>query len=53
MIDNQLYQANKKSVLAIEGVDKKAFSEFLKSNDIKWKNPEDLVKVIDYITSLK
>lgn len=53
VIDNQLHQANKKSVLAIEGVDKKAFAEFLKSNDIKWKNTEDLVKVIDYITASK
>ena len=50
VIDNQLYQANKKSVLAIEGIDKKAFGEFLKANDIKWKNVDDLVKVVDYIT---
>lgn len=53
VIDNQLYPANKKSVLAIEGVDKKVFSEFLKSNDIKWKEVVDLVKIVDYITSLK
>ena len=53
VIGNQLYQANKKSVLAIEGVDKKAFTEFLKSNDIKWKDVKDLVKVVDHITSLK
>lgn len=53
VIDNQLYQANKKSVLAIDGVDKKAFAEFLKSNEIKWKDAQDLVKIIDYITSLK
>lgn len=53
VIDNQLYQANKKSVLAIEGVDKKAFAEFLKSNEIKWKDPEDLVRIVNYITSLK
>ncbi len=53
VIDNQLYQANKKSVLAIEGVDKKAFAEFLKSNEIRWKDPEDLVRIVNYITSLK
>jgi hypothetical protein len=53
VIDNQLHQANKKSVLAIDGVDKKAFAEFLKSNEIKWKDAQDLVKIIDYITSLK
>lgn len=50
VIDNQLIQASKKNVLAIEGVDKKAFSEFLKSNDIKWKEVDDLVKIVDYIT---
>ena len=53
VIDNQLYPANEKSVLAIEGVDKKVFSEFLKSNDIKWKEVVDLVKIVDYITTLK
>ena len=53
VISNQLYQANKKSILTIEGVDKKSFTDFLKSNDIKWKDVKDLVKVVDYITSLK
>ncbi len=53
VIDNQLHQANKKSVLAIDGVDKKAFAEFLKANDIKWKEPEDLVKIIDFVTASK
>ena len=51
VINNNLVQANKKSVSALEGVDKKAFSEFLKSNSIKWKDPQSLVKVIDYITT--
>jgi hypothetical protein len=51
VIDNNLVQANKKSVSALEGVDKKAFSEFLKANSIKWKDPQALVKVIDYITA--
>ena len=53
VIDNQLHQANKKSVLAIDGVDKKAFAEFLKVNEIKWKEAQDLIKIVDYITSLK
>lgn len=53
VIDNQLHQANKKGVLAMDGIDKKAFAEFLKSNDIKWKETADLVKIVDYITSLK
>lgn len=52
-INNRLIFANKNSVLESLNIDKKAFSEFLKSNDIKWKNPEDLVKIIDYITGSK
>ena len=50
VVDNQLIQANKKSVLSLDGVDKKAFSEFLKSNGIKWKEVDDLVKIVEYIT---
>lgn len=45
--------ANKKSVIDLGGVDKKAFSAFLKSEKIIWTDPQDLVKVIDYITSNK
>ena len=45
--------ANKKSVAALEGVDKKAFSAFLKSEKIKWNDPQDLVKVLDYISSVR
>lgn len=44
--------ANKKSVSALDGVDKKAFTSFLKSNKIKWDNVDDLVKVLDYVSSL-
>lgn len=50
VVENKLIPANKKSVSEIDGVDKKAFSAFLKENSIKWKNPHDLVKVVDYIT---
>ena len=48
-IGSDLIPANRKSVSALEGVDKKAFSAFLKSEGIKWKNPDDLVKVLNYI----
>lgn len=51
VIGHQMIFANKSTVIDMTGVDKKAFSAFLKSNDIKWKDPEDLVKVIDYITA--
>ena len=53
VIDNLLIFANKSSVIDMTGVDKKAFSAFLKSNQIKWKEPEDLVKIIDFITASK
>ena len=45
--------ANKNSVQALDGVDKKAFSAFLKSNKIKWDNPLDLIKVIEYLVSTR
>ena len=51
MIGNNLIPANKKSVSDLEGVDKKAFSKFLKAEKIKWSDVDDLVKVLDYITS--
>jgi hypothetical protein len=51
VIGLQMILANKSAVIDMTGVDKKAFSAFLKSNDIKWKEPEDLVKVIDFITA--
>ena len=41
--------AIKKNVAAMDGVNKKAFSEFLKQEGINWKNPQDVLKVIDYI----
>lgn len=45
--------ANKNSVKALDGVDKKAFSVFLKSNKIKWDEPQDLIKVIEYLVSTR
>lgn len=43
--------ANRKSVASLDGLDKKAFKAFLKSEDIQWDDPQDLVKVIEYIKS--
>lgn len=45
---NQI-QASKKHVSSFEGVDKKAFADFLKVEKINWKDPADLLKVIDYV----
>ena len=36
---------------ALHYVDKKEFSKFLKTNDIKWNDVQDLVKVLDYVTA--
>lgn len=41
--------AIRKNVAAMDGVDKKAFSEFLKAEKIDWKEPQDMLKVIDYV----
>lgn len=49
VIGLQQIPATKKGVAALDGVNKKAFSAFLKSEKIKWDEPEDLVKVLNYI----
>ena len=51
VIGNRLIPANKKSVAAIEGVDKKAFADFLKAEKIKWNEVQDLVKVVDFLSA--
>ena len=51
VIGDKLIPANKKSVSEMEGIDKKAFALFLKEGGIKWKDPQDLVKIVDYITA--
>ena len=43
--------ASKKNVADLDGLDKKAFKAFLKSEDIQWDDPQDLVKVIEYVKS--
>ena len=47
---NQI-KADKQNVLDIDGLDKKAFKAFLKTEKIKWDDPQDLVKVIEFITA--
>ena len=49
-INNNLVLASKKNVSALPGVDKKAFSDYLKQNKVNWKDPADLVSVIGFIT---
>ncbi len=51
VIEKRLVPANKKSVAALDGINKKEFSAFLKTEKIQWNEPKDLIKVIDYITA--
>lgn len=51
VIGNKLVPAKKKDVSDLEGVDKKAFSKFLKTEKIRWNEVNDLVKVLDYVTA--
>lgn len=51
LIGIELIPANKKSVSAMYGIDKKAFSAFLKSEKITWNDAEDLLKVLEYVTA--
>lgn len=43
--------AERKAVLALDGLDKKAFKAFLKAEKIDWSELGDLVKVMDYIST--
>ena len=44
-------KADRQNVLDIDGLDKKAFKAFLKAEKIKWDDPQDLVKVLDFINA--
>ena len=60
-MEGELLRANKDSnkgcfnihlnLSALHYVDKKEFSKFLKANDIRWNDVQDLVKVLDYVTA--
>lgn len=52
IINGEEILASKKDVSGLEGIDKKAFTAFLKEKKINWKNPDDLLKVIEFITKL-
>lgn len=47
---NAVY-ATKRDVLAVDGVSKDGLTKFCKENRIKWKDPESLIKVLDFITN--
>ena len=48
-VNGTLVPAQKKAVSALEGLDKKAFAAFLKEEKIDWKDPQDLLKVLQYV----
>lgn len=48
---NNVYAA-KKDVMDIEGVDKKQMAAFLKENKIKWKNPQSLLVLGEYLSEI-
>lgn len=53
VLPGRIVYAAKKDVLQMDGVDKDAFNAFAKENKIKWKNPQDLLKVLDYVSKNK
>lgn len=50
--DMNVYAA-KKDVSEMRGVDKKALNDFLKDNKIKWKDPQSLILLLDYLSDNK
>ena len=51
VVGGELYSANKRAVTKLlPKSEKKAFDTFLKENKIKWKDPESLCKVLEYIS---
>lgn len=49
--DGNVVFASKRDVMELEGVDRKALSFFLKENRIKWKDPQSLIRLVDFINN--
>ena len=49
VVADTVLNASKKDVLGLNGIDRKKFDAFCKQNKIKWRNPDSLLIVIDYI----
>ena len=41
--------AGKKDVMNVDGLDKKALAAFIKEKKIKWKDPQSLIELVDYM----
>lgn len=50
VMDHAVVFAAKKDVTELYGVDKKAVNAFIKENQIKWKEPQSLIVLLDYLT---
>ncbi len=53
VFDYNVVFAAKRDVLAVDGVDKGAVNAFIKENKIKWKDPQSLIKLVDFISKDK
>lgn len=51
LLPGNLVFAAKKDVSEIEGIDKKALNVFIKENKIKWKDPQSLIVLLDYVAT--
>ncbi len=51
VFDGKVIFASKRDVLDIEGVDRDSLNAFLKENRIKWKDPQSLMKIVDFISN--
>ena len=51
VISGRSIYAAKKDVLQIDGLDKDAANTFIKENKIKWKEPQDILKVLDFVST--
>lgn len=49
VLPGRIIYAAKKDVMQIDGIDRDALNAFLKGNKIKFKNPQDNLKVLDFI----
>ena len=50
VLPGRIIYAAKKDVLQLEALDKDAANAFIKENKIRWKDPQDILKVLDFVS---
>lgn len=50
VLPGHLIYAAKRDVLQVNGLDKTAVNAFIKENKIRWKEPQDILKILDFIS---